>query len=139
MGTYINIPITGITTKSNRVNRTYSLDLDSGRITGFVDGVEACKQFIRKAIITPRFACLIYDNQYGSELKQTITAEDASPAFIEAELPRIIRDAIINDERIIDVDKSAFTFKFDNDGLYVDFPVETIYGTVQVQEVIKNV
>ena len=113
--------------------------MDKGRIEGFVDGLEACQQFIRKALITPRFRCLIYNNQYGSEIKQAITTEDASPAYVAAELPRIVKDAIINDDRIIDVDTSAFTFEFVEDGVYVDFDVQTIYGNLKVQEVLSGV
>jgi len=137
--TYISIPITGITKKETPPTRTYALDLDKGRIEGFVDGLEACQQFIRKALITPRFRCLIYNNQYGSEIKQAITTEDASPAYVAAELPRIVKDAIINDDRIIDVDTSAFTFEFVEDGVYVDFDVQTIYGNLKVQEVLSGV
>lgn len=139
MNTYVSIPITGITKKETPPTRTYALDLDKGRIKGFVDGIEACRQYIRKAIITPRFKCLIYDNQWGSEVKQAITDEDASPAYIAAELPRIVKDAIINDDRIIDVDTSAFTFEFVGDGLYIDFTVDTIYGKINIQEVLTDV
>lgn len=139
MSAYISIPITGISKKETPPTRSYALNLDKGRINGFIDGIEACRQYIRKSLITPRFKCLIYDNQWGSEIKQAITTEDASPAYIAAELPRIIKDAIINDDRILDVDTSEFTFEFVNDGLYIDFIVDTIYGKITMQEVIKNV
>ena len=139
MGTYISIPITGITKKETPPTRTYALNLDTGRIEGFVDGIEACQQYIRKALITPRFKCLIYNNQYGSEIKQAITTEDASPAYVATELPRIVKDTIINDDRILDVDTSAFTFEFVSDGVYVDFEVKTIYGTIRIQEVLSGV
>ena len=51
---------------------TYGLDLDKGRITGKIDGLEAVNQAIRKAIITPRWKCLVYDNQYGSEIEDAV-------------------------------------------------------------------
>lgn len=139
MGTYISIPINGITTKSAVPTKTYALDLDKGRISGFVDGKKACEQYIRKALITPRFKCLIYDNQYGSEIKQLITTDDASQSYIAAELPRMIKDAIIHDSRIINVDTSAFEIKFEGDSVYVNFVVETIYGTLNFEEVISDV
>ena len=139
MGTYIAIPVDGITTKSLNPTKTYALDLDKGRIIGVVDGRKAIEQFIRKALITPRFKCLIYDNQYGSEIKQLITTDDASQSYIAAELPRMIKDAIIHDSRITDVDTSAFEIRFDGDCVYADFEVETIYGTLNFEEVIDIV
>lgn len=53
--------------EEEEISRTYKLDLDAGRIIGFVDDIDAVEQAIRKAIATPRFDCLIYDDQYGSE------------------------------------------------------------------------
>lgn len=139
MGTYISIPINGITSKTSVPTKTYALDLDKGRIAGFVDGKKACEQYIRKALITPRFKCLIYDNQYGSEIKQLITTDDASQSYIAAELPRMIKDAIIHDSRIINVDTSAFDITFEGDSIYADFEVETIYGMLNFEEVINDV
>ena len=77
-GVFIPIPISGIEEEREEPSLTYKLDLDAGRIAGKVDGLEAIKQFIRKALITPRFHCLIYDNQYGSEIKDTITSKNAT-------------------------------------------------------------
>ena len=64
---FIPIPIQTITEAEERPSKTYKLDLKAGRIVGYVDELEAVNQAILKAIITPRFKCLIYDNQYGSE------------------------------------------------------------------------
>lgn len=139
MGTYISIPIDGITTKSLIPSKTYALDLDKGRIAGYVDEKKACEQFIRKALITPRFKCLIYDNQYGSEIKQLITTNDASQSYIASELPRMIKDAIIHDSRIAEVDTSAFDIRFEGDSIYVNFEVKTIYGTIDIEEVVNIV
>ena len=62
---FIPIPIDEVTEAEEQPSLTYRLDLDNGRIVGKVDGLEAVNQAIRKAIITPRFKCLIYDDQYG--------------------------------------------------------------------------
>jgi len=37
-----------------RPTRTYKLDFDKGKIGGIVDGKDALKQFIHKAVITAR-------------------------------------------------------------------------------------
>ena len=51
----------------------------------------------------------------------------------------MIKDAIIHDSRITDVDTSAFEIRFDGDCVYADFEVETIYGTLNFEEVIDIV
>lgn len=55
MSVDIEIPIDTIEEEAEKPTRTYRLDLDSGRIIGTVDGIEAVNQAIRKAIITARY------------------------------------------------------------------------------------
>ena len=59
---FVPIPISGIEEEKEQPSLTYKLDLDTGRIVGKVDGLEAVNQFILKALLTPRFHCLVYDN-----------------------------------------------------------------------------
>ena len=62
---FVPIPVATVKEAEEKPSLTYRLDLDKGRIVGKVDGMEAVRQAIKKAIITPRFKCLIYDNEYG--------------------------------------------------------------------------
>ena len=82
-GLYVPISVETVTEAKEKPSRTYRLDLKAGRIVGLVDGLAAVNQAIHKAIITPRFKCLIYDNQYGSEVEDAIIAKDATPDYIE--------------------------------------------------------
>ena len=66
---YIPLLVTQVEEAAEPPSKTYRLDLEEGRILGMVDGQEAVRQAIHKAIITPRWKCLIYDNQYGSEIE----------------------------------------------------------------------
>ena len=100
MPTYIPIPISTLQDEQEPPSLTYALDLDRGRIIGKVDGLKATEQAIRKALITPRWKCLVYDNQYGSELKNEITAKDASRELIETEIPRMVEDCLLPDTAI---------------------------------------
>lgn len=109
-GVFIPIPISGIEEEREEPSLTYKLDLDAGRIAGKVDGPEAINQFIRKALITPRFHCLIYDNQYGSEIKDTITSKNATEELIEAEIPRLVSDALLCDGRVLRVYNFRYEF-----------------------------
>ena len=131
---YIPIPIETVTEAEEQPSLTYRLDLDNGRILGRVDELEAVNQAIRKAIITPRFKCLIYDNQYGSEIEEAIISKDASPEYIEAVTEGFIKDALRPDTRILSV--YDFQFTFEEDRAYVFFRVDTIYGKTEIEEVI---
>nr|DAL85212.1 MAG TPA: Protein of unknown function (DUF2634) [Caudoviricetes sp.] len=134
MSVILPIPIGEVEQQQEQPSLTYRLDLDRGRIVGMVDGLEAVNQAIRKHLITPRFRCLIYDNQYGSEIKETIIAGDASPEYIEAEMPRIVRDALSIDSRILDV--YDFSYSFDGEEAFIRFRASTIFGETVIEEVI---
>lgn len=131
---YIPIPISEVAEATELPSKTYRLDLDAGRITGYVDDLEAVNQAIRKAIITPRFKCLIYDDQYGSEIEEAVIAKDATPDYIEAVLPGFIEDALRPDTRILSIYDFAFEFK--DDGAHIFFRADTIYGKTTFEEVI---
>lgn len=131
---FIPVPISGIEEEREEPSLTYKLDLDAGRIVGKVDGLEAINQFIRKALITPRFHCLIYDNQYGSEIKDTITSQNATEEFIEAEIPRLVSDALLCDGRVLKV--YNFRYEFIEDYCHIFFNADTIAGTTSFEGVI---
>ena len=131
---FIPLPISEVTEAEEKPSRTYKLDLDKGRIVGMVDGLEAVNQAIRKAIITPRFKCLIYDNQYGSEIQEAIIAQDATPEYTEAVVPGFVKDALKPDTRILKV--YDFQFEFRTEGAYIFFRADTIFGETEFEEVI---
>jgi hypothetical protein len=136
MSVFIPIPIADIEQEREQPSKTYMLDFDRGRILaiGSADGIEAVNQFIKKALLTPRFRCLIYDNQYGSEIKQTVIAGDATAEYIETDMPRLVKDALLCDSRILDV--YDFSFQFDHEEAYIRFNAKTIFGELTVEEVI---
>ena len=131
---FIPIPVTEVTEADEKPSRTYKLDLDKRRIVGEVDGLEAVNQAIRKAIITPRFKCLIYSNQYGSEVEEMIISKDATPELIEASVPGFVKDALKPDTRILKV--YDFAFKFKGEGAFIFFRADTIFGETEFEEVI---
>lgn len=131
---YIPIPIETVKEAEEQPSLTYRLDLENGRIVGKVDKLEAVNQAIKKAIITPRFKCLIYDNQYGSEVEEAIIAKDATTDYIEAVTEGFIRDALRPDTRILSV--YDFQFEFKEDKAYIFFRADTIFGKTEIEEVI---
>lgn len=134
MAVNVPIPISEVEEAQELPSRTYRLDLDAGRIVGMVDGLEAVNQAIRKAIITPRFKCLIYDNQYGSEIQEAVTTNDATKKYIEAVIPGFVEDCLAPDTRILRV--YDFEFSFEEDRAYIYFKADTIYGETEIEEVI---
>ena len=135
----IAIPVAAIEDEEMITSRTYAIDWENGRIAGFVDEQEAVKQFIKKALLTPRFHCLIYDNQYGSEIRDNIIQKTATREYIEAEMPFLISDTLTHDERILDAYNFGFEFKDTyphQDSVIISFDVDTIYGSIQTKEVI---
>ena len=151
---YIPLLVTQVEEAAEPPSKTYRLDLEDGRILGMVDGQEAVRQAIHKAIITPRWKCLIYDNQYGSEIEAAVIQSmgRASHEYIEAVVPGFVRDALRPDRRVTLVYNFVFAFtpedkaKYfpelfevvgdDGDAVFVHFDADTIYGTVQIEEVI---
>ena len=132
--TFIPIPIETIIEAEEQPSLTYRLDLESGRIVGFVDKLEAVNQAVKKAIITPRFKCLIYNNQYGSEVEEAIISKDASQEYINTGIEGFIKDALRRDTRIMSI--YDFYVEFKEDKAYVFFRVDTIFGETQIKEVI---
>ncbi len=130
----LSTPIETIEEAQEAPSKTYRLDIERGRIVGTIDGIEAVRQAIQKAIITPRFKCLIYDNQYGSEIEETITAKDADENYVRATAEGFIKDALLPDSRIIDI--SDFEFDFANDAAHIKFTAETIFGQTDIEEEI---
>lgn len=132
--TYIPIPIETVSEAEEQPSLTYRLDLDHGRIVGRVNELEAVNQAIRKAILTPRFKCLIYDNQYGSEVEEAIISKDADPEYIEAVTEGFIKDALRPDTRILSI--YDFRFEFREDAAHISFQADTIFGETEIEEVI---
>ncbi len=134
--TFIPLPVAEVSEAVERPSRTYRLDFEHGRIVGMVDGLEAVVQAVRKAIITPRFKCLIYDNQYGNEAEDAIIAEDATEDYTRAAAEGFVVDALRPDTRILSV--KNFSLEFEADSATISFEVETIFGTAPIQEVISK-
>ena len=100
-------------------SRTYRIDFDRGRVIGMVDGLEAIKQAVYKAIETDRFAHIIYGGQYGRQR----SAPDELQSYIE--------EALLADDRITAVDN--FQVSYDGDAATMSFTVTTVFGTTPIE------
>ena len=123
----LNVPI-NVTVDTEVDYDTYSVGSDK------IDGIEAVKQAISKALSTPRFKCRVYDNQYGSEIREAITEEDASDEYIADNMAFLIEDTLKVDDRVLSV--SDVSVEHVDDMLYVSFSVSTIFGDTTIEEEI---
>ncbi len=107
-------------------SRTYMIDWVAGRIrSSKVDNRVALIQFVYKTLFDGRFEKIIYTDAYGNEIKSVLGAGYSNDA-LETELTRVIREALIYDERISGVDDFVFT-RSESD-LLVSFRVLTAEG-----------
>ena len=107
--------------ESIETSRTYKLSGD--KIQGYVDGLEALKQAIYKVLNTERYEYPIYSFNYGIELESLIGKDRT---YVQIELKRRIRECLLRDERIENVDN--FRFQAEGDQIKCTFDVYSIYG-----------
>lgn len=106
--------------------RTYKLDFVKGRCGGLVEGKEAMEQAAFKALNTIRFRHLIYSDDYGFE-----NMVGHAELFVRGDLPRRIKEAILQDERFTEVENLQLDF-ISKEEVEVTCDLVTLYGKVQV-------
>ena len=94
--------------------------------TYLVEGNEALRIWIYKALRTPRYAHAAYDDDYGCELDNLI-GEPMSSDVTHLEIKRYITEALMVNPYIEEL--SDFTFTSTHSGVEVTFAVSTGYGT----------
>lgn len=112
---------------------TYEFNFETGQFTGgLIDEEDAVRQFILKAILTPRFRHLIYDDENGCEIEDLIE-QDLPFDYTKSEVQRMIKEAIIYDDRISDV--GNFSVEQTTDKLWIQFTVTLNSGNELNMEV----
>ena len=114
-------------------SKTFRLDFNQYRIGNMTDKKDALKQAITKAILTPRSYYRIYNDYYGCELWDLI-GSDVTDAYIDAEIPRMVREAIEYDDRINVVNDISVTRS--GDAIFISVEVDSVFGDVGTEVVI---
>lgn len=112
---------------------TYKIDTINKHLSNKIDGKEAVLQAIEKILYTDKYAYEIYDWNYGQQLLKLL-GKDMS--FCETEIPRIISEALLQDDRIKEVTDYQFK-QTDINSLTVSFLVKTIFGQLDYIKEIK--
>lgn len=81
--------------------KTYRFDIANKRIQGMTDGLEAYKIAAEKALKTKRYAHIIYNGNYGTDLESYI-GEDFD--FIKTAIQREIYETLSQDDRFESID-----------------------------------
>lgn len=108
-------------------SKTWIIDRDAMQVSRMDEGLESVRQAVEIALNVERYRWTIYDANFGSEL-YGLAGEDE--AYIIAELPRMVEDALSPDSRVIAVDNYVFT-RLDSTSMRVTFTVHTVYGDIQ--------
>lgn len=112
---------------------TYKMNLDTGSIRGYTDGLDAMKQAIFKILQTERYQYIMYSWNYGIE---TLDLYGEPISYVCPELERRITEALLWDERIESVDN--FEFDLPQKGVvHVSFIAHTIFGNVQAERTVN--
>jgi len=109
------------TEETIETSRTYKIT--GNRIQGYTDGLNALQQAIYKVLNTERFEYPIYSFNYGIELEDLLGKD---PVYVQIELKRRIRECLLRDDRITEVDN--FKFEVNGDEIKCTFDVLSIYG-----------
>lgn len=104
-------------------SKTFRINEDT--LSGYVDGIEAVKQAVFCILNTERYDWIIYSWNYGVELKDLF---GKSIGIIKSKVKKRIREALMQDDRILGVD--AFSFDVSGRKLLVNFTVHTRYGDI---------
>lgn len=101
-----------------------------------VEGNEAIKVWIYKALKTERFIFVAYTKNYGSEISTLIgTVEDEDILF--SEISRYIEEALLVNPYIVDVGDFSFLHSKCQE-IKVKFIVSTIYGKIEEEMRVPN-
>ncbi|QDF54838.1 Phage-like element PBSX protein xkdS [Bacillus velezensis] len=86
------------------------------------------------ALYTERYSYSIFSHDIGNELQEVFSDNETTDAYKKMEIPRLIEEALIYDDRI----SSVTDFEIDKSGnrFIVSFIVETDEGTVEIEEML---
>lgn len=111
----------------DKVQTSKTYDISDYKIQGYITGEEAIRQYVEKVLCTERYEYPIYSFSYGIELESMIGKDKL---YVQMELMRRIRESLMQDERIINVDN--FAFAVSGDSILCTFDVISIYGKSNV-------
>lgn len=111
---------------------TYAVDFEKGCITGMISGIKALEQTVFLILSTERYLWEIYSWNYGSELGGLI---GKPMEYALSEIQRRITEALMQDDRIIDV--TDFEFNCKGSTVNVSFTIRNSINSLQLETEVK--
>jgi hypothetical protein len=125
-----SIDVTLTTSDTSEPSKTYKIS--EHKIQGYIDGSEALQQAIDKRLNTEKYEYPIYSFSYGIELESLIGKDKL---YVQMELMRRIKECLLQDERINNVDNFNFIIK--GDSILCTFDVISIYGITNMAKEVS--
>lgn len=113
------------------------LFLDSDGRTYMVEGNEALRIWIFKALITERCHYTAYSFAFGSEIQDQVTGHAMNVEIVKLEIERFIIEALMVNPYIKRLDN--FVFENTSAGMMVSFDCTSIYGSDTILVPIREV
>ena len=124
-----------ILSQEQKPSLTWKLDLNSKRIKGTIDGIEAIYQAVQKILLSERYAYRIYSWNYGAEIEFFI-GKDTD--YVMADIERAIKEALLQDDRIQTIENFKAQL-VDKESVRVSFTAVSIAGTFNYEQEIAIV
>lgn len=105
----------------------------NGRVNGWIDELDAVRQAVEKMLQTERFRFEIYSDNYGIEIENLIGEQYD---LVVAEVERIIKEALLNDERIVSIDE-VIVSKTASESVLISFIVSTVFGSFSAEQEVS--
>ena len=115
---------------SSYPTQTWMIDPVTKRISGMADGLAAMAQAVDIVLNIRRYHWQIYLPSSGNEVEAIGENFDTARVAIQAQ----IRDALLQDDRVTDV--NTFSFTQSKNAMTVAFTVATVFGNLNAEVVL---
>lgn len=115
-------------TETTYPSNTYKIVISADRVNGYTDDLDAIVQAVYLILSTERYQFIIYSWDYGVELLDLI---GKPMPYVMSELPRRIKEALTQDDRIEDV--VDFEFEQQGNRLHTKFTVVSNVGNLPTE------
>jgi hypothetical protein len=112
-------------------SNTYKINFQTRRTGKMIDSLEAVDQAINIILDTNRYEELIYPDWFGNELYTLVGKERF---YVESEAARMIKEALMVDDRIIAINNFVILDGEERDELIIRFTVITIFGEIEKEK-----
>lgn len=127
-----NLHFTEPEIRAEPASKTYRMVNEEKKLYGMVDQLEAVKQAVYLILNIERYHYLIYSWNYGIEFND-LFGKDIDYAC--PEIKRRITEALLQDERIEQVD--GFSFEKSSGEIWVTFNVHTTFGDFLTRKEVR--